>query len=188
MIDKKELRKKAKRLLANIDASLVNELSTKLSLRLIQYLNSQDIQISNIGAFDPIQKEPKWYLSFIEKKSNYSFSFPGIESEGVMSFYSDHKFKVGKETLGISFEKEKLHELEKVSPDVLLIPGLLFSHEGARLGRGKGFYDRYLTGFKGIRIGLCFEAQLEKELQIDQHDEHVDIIITELKTYSLKRK
>jgi 5-formyltetrahydrofolate cyclo-ligase len=44
--------------------------------------------------------------------------------------------------------------------DLILVPGLGFDCSGARLGRGRGYYDRLLSGFQGLRAGLCFNESL----------------------------
>ena len=64
-----------------------------------------------------------------------------------------------------------------------LVPGVAFSTSGARLGRGKGFYDRFLKNLpKRVRkIGLAYDLQIIDSLPIDPHDIPVDIVITNLK-------
>ncbi|MDR0910164.1 MAG: 5-formyltetrahydrofolate cyclo-ligase [Spirochaetaceae bacterium] len=71
------------------------------------------------------------------------------------------------------------------NPCLILTPGLAFDKKGNRLGRGKGFYDRFL-GFhltslnqKPIVLGLCAEFQLVKALPTDPWDLPVDAVCTE---------
>ena len=61
--------------------------------------------------------------------------------------------------------------------DVALIPGLAFDPQGHRLGRGKGYYDRFLTAFKGKTIGVCFDFQKVAEVPVDTHDVAVDRVV-----------
>jgi 5-formyltetrahydrofolate cyclo-ligase len=62
--------------------------------------------------------------------------------------------------------------------DLLLVPGLAFDRQGGRLGRGKGFYDRFLAGARGIRVGVCFEDQIVGEVPMDPHDLRMDFVVT----------
>jgi 5-formyltetrahydrofolate cyclo-ligase len=62
--------------------------------------------------------------------------------------------------------------------DLILVPGLGFSFAGARLGRGKGYYDRLLAGVTGIRCGVAFDWQVVAELPAEAHDAFVDCLVT----------
>lgn len=62
---------------------------------------------------------------------------------------------------------------------VCIVPGLCFDFQGYRLGYGKGYYDRFLAGFKGKTIGLCYSACVQKELPHGHFDKPVNILITE---------
>jgi 5-formyltetrahydrofolate cyclo-ligase len=73
-------------------------------------------------------------------------------------------------------------ELEASDLDVMLIPGLAFSPvTGARLGRGKGHYDRVLETLPSGRlcVGVCFSLQLCDEVPLEPHDRHVHALVTE---------
>lgn len=65
--------------------------------------------------------------------------------------------------------------------EVALVPGLGFDATGQRLGRGYGYYDRFLGGndFKGITIGCHFECQLVDEIPVESHDRSVDYLLNE---------
>ena len=61
--------------------------------------------------------------------------------------------------------------------DLALIPGLAFDAQGHRLGRGKGYYDRFLTSFTGKTIGVCFDFQKVAEVPVDAHDVAVNMVV-----------
>ena len=64
--------------------------------------------------------------------------------------------------------------------DVALIPGVAFDAQGHRLGRGKGYYDRFLRALGTVplhTIGVCFEFQNVENVPIERHDVSVDIVI-----------
>ena len=66
--------------------------------------------------------------------------------------------------------------------DVLIImPGLAFDLNKNRVGYGGGFYDKYLAEHKDVnfhKVALCFDFQLLDNLEVEEHDEKVDMIIT----------
>lgn len=72
-----------------------------------------------------------------------------------------------------------LQSLEKI--DLLLVPGMAFSHNGGRLGRGGGFYDRLLAreNLRAYKLGVCFDAQIVPDLPLESHDLAVDEVVTE---------
>lgn len=72
---------------------------------------------------------------------------------------------------------------ESPEPDLILAPGLAFDPRGGRLGKGKGFYDRYLAGRTAMKAGLCFDVQItEKNLPLDAHDQLMDAVLTDKRT------
>lgn len=63
--------------------------------------------------------------------------------------------------------------------DVAIIPGMAFDDEGHRLGRGKGYYDRFLAKLSPTtyKIGLCFSWQRVDHVPTDDHDIPMDEVI-----------
>ena len=64
------------------------------------------------------------------------------------------------------------------SPDAVIVPGLAFDREGYRLGRGGGYYDRWLAGRKCRTVGLCHTDRLFDRLPRDGWDVPVDTVQT----------
>ncbi|MCL2052331.1 MAG: 5-formyltetrahydrofolate cyclo-ligase [Lachnospiraceae bacterium] len=63
---------------------------------------------------------------------------------------------------------------------LIIMPGVAFSKNRGRLGYGKGFYDRFLTRFPGIKaVALAYECQIAKSLPSESHDKCPDLIVTE---------
>ena len=59
-----------------------------------------------------------------------------------------------------------------------IIPGMAFDREGHRLGRGKGYYDRFLAGLPQMyRIGVCFPFQLQPTVPAEQWDVTMNEVI-----------
>ena len=64
--------------------------------------------------------------------------------------------------------------------DLVVCPGVAFTADGRRLGRGRGYYDRYLgdPAFRGFRVGVCYAHQLVDDLPVEPHDVFMDYVIT----------
>lgn len=65
--------------------------------------------------------------------------------------------------------------------DLVLVPGIAFTVDGRRLGRGRGYYDRFLPLLsKAYKIGVCYDFQLVEDLPTEPHDILLDTVITSL--------
>ncbi|HSW44601.1 MAG TPA: 5-formyltetrahydrofolate cyclo-ligase [Phycisphaerae bacterium] len=68
-----------------------------------------------------------------------------------------------------------------VNIDLILVPGLGYDEHGNRIGRGRGFYDRFLAhrDRKGVSCGFILEKQVLAEVPIGEHDMQVDMLVTD---------
>lgn len=67
------------------------------------------------------------------------------------------------------------------SIDLVVIPGVAFDKYKNRLGYGAGFYDRFLRMLKPscTKAGIGFDAQVFDKIPVEEHDEPMDLIVTE---------
>jgi len=87
----------------------------------------------------------------------------------------------------LSPKKEYIREISPNEVDVVLVPGLIFREDGFRIGYGGGYYDRFLRDAKSaVKIGLCYEIQIDEDIPIEMHDIPVDYIITEKRIIDCK--
>lgn len=65
--------------------------------------------------------------------------------------------------------------------DLVVVPGLAFDSMGRRLGKGFGYYDRFLSGrtARTMSVGLAFSYQILPEVPVDPWDMPVDVVVTE---------
>ncbi|MBN2375500.1 MAG: 5-formyltetrahydrofolate cyclo-ligase [Sedimentisphaerales bacterium] len=85
-----------------------------------------------------------------------------------------------KEPIGQLRSPKEIDPVEASTIDLVVVPGLGFDKSGNRLGLGGGFYDRYLSGkdFRGIKCGLAFEEQVVEEIPVADHDQEIDMLVT----------
>ena len=115
---------------------------------------------------------------------------PLIESRTEMTFREISRWA----SEGFSLNRWGIREPEQGTPLVvpqetclILVPGLGFSMDGRRMGRGGGFYDRYLSAADlsdSHLMGICCEAGLSDDIPTDPHDIPVHSICTEIRVIS----
>jgi 5-formyltetrahydrofolate cyclo-ligase len=69
--------------------------------------------------------------------------------------------------------------------DLFVVPGLGFSRDGKRLGRGGGYYDATLRAAseESRRVGLAFAEQIVDALPVNSEDVDMDLVVTESETF-----
>lgn len=72
-------------------------------------------------------------------------------------------------------------EVVAAEVDCVIVPGVVFDEAGNRLGRGAGFYDRFLAGLpsRAKKIGIAFVFQVLSEVPSEAHDVRVDALVTD---------
>ena len=185
MRTKAGLRKELKNALSSMSDSEHEDISINVSKNLNKLLRSLDVIQKNlvIGVFAPIEKEPKWFLKLDEELLKLT-AYPAFDKEMVfrLAQLSDLKTKkdFGVEILG----PELAHPI--ITPNIIIVPGLGFSTDGKRLGRGKGFYDRYLEKSSAIKIGIAFEMQIKADIPTDPHDVVMNFVVTDHNVIEIK--
>jgi len=114
----------------------------------------------------------------------------------VFYFYDGHTENLLPNQFGILEPDPKWKLVDPTVPTgkrlLVLTPGLAFDRSRRRLGRGKGFYDRFLGGLRAAHpqgsaswaVGLAFEEQLVDEVPVSDHDELLDGIVTDREVIS----
>lgn len=184
---KADLRKKLKSHLALLSDQEHLELSLKAS-KLLNNLLSNYFVIQRhlvLGVFAPISKEPKWFLGIDEEIEKLTAYPAWAKDKMIFRLTQRSKLEIsqdfGVEILGPN------QSAEEVTPKIIIVPGLGFSKDGARLGRGKGFYDRYLKDRAVIKIGIGFEMQIIEEIPTDPHDIKMDFVVTDQRILKINR-
>lgn len=81
-----------------------------------------------------------------------------------------------KSDMGI-WEPEAQKEYQR-QIDLVIAPGIAFDKNKNRLGRGKGYYDRYFNNKNVTKVGVCYDFQLLETIPTEPFDAKMDIVIT----------
>lgn len=176
---KDQYRQRVRRELQALSQQDIDQRSLALSRNLSHYLKLNFSSDVVVGAFIPFGQEPRWMSAF---ETNSEIAVPVISAESMVFAKCPLDFVI-KNVGNYEAGKELICE-DGLVPDLLLVPGLAFTRAGDRLGRGKGYYDRYLLNFTGLKLGLCYEEQIFNEVPTDKWDRQVDQIITDKGIYN----
>lgn len=155
--------------LSNDEIQSLNFQLTNQLIKLFTYIPEIESQIG--AGYLPLKAEIAPAYQELLRSVPVSLAYP-VLIEGQMLFGIPNGMPKGATWL------EQPYHL--VNPDWFLVPGVGFDLNGARLGRGKGFYDRHLEHRPdAIKIGLAWTEQIVEKIPVEQHDCHMDFIITE---------
>ena len=111
-------------------------------------------------------------------KSGKTVLLPKIDIGGKMDF-----FKFSLELKENEFGIKEPQGTKKYAPgeiDLLIMPLVCADENRNRIGFGGGYYDRYLSDYKGKTIGICFDEQISPlPLPCAEHDIKPDIIVSD---------
>ena len=142
-----------------------------------------------IALFSPIASEPD--IEPLWQILPRRFCYPRL-AEGRMEFVEVEKISdLTTSSWHPQIREHGLAEARVVPPTeitAIIVPGLAFTKGGQRLGRGGGYYDRYLAALPPTthKIGVCFALQIVDALPIEHHDQKMDVVITEEGLASVK--
>jgi 5-formyltetrahydrofolate cyclo-ligase len=170
IISKKLLRREMR---ARLKAETANLRNRSEALRAQIYGASFWRESRTVGLFCPLPEEPD--LLALMEDGVRRFVFPRIAGEALTWHeVSDVSLLRANAAGGLERLREPVGGafvgLDEM--DLLLVPGLAFTSEGRRLGRGGGYYDRVLAApaLRAMTVGVCFEFQIVETLPLEAHD------------------
>lgn len=127
-----------------------------------------------IYGFWPLSSEPDWLGP--DRPADKELAFPRTSSFG-LAFFAEQELLPG--PFGAL---EPAGDIPAPPPDLVLVPGLAFDGGGFRLGRGGGFYDRFLETLPSpgpALCGVCFSCQIVPAIPRESHDARLSFLVTE---------
>ena len=175
-LDKKAVRQMVRAEIAKLSSEEKNRLSADIFTRICRLERVQSA--STIALFVSLADEPQSAFAIEQLSLGKRIVVPRIEGNE-MEFYNISE-GLQRGAFGI-MEPTGTTLIEPNEIDVMIVPGVVFTRNGARCGRGKGFYDKYLSrnGFRAYTIGVCYPCQVVEELPSEPHDKILDEVIYE---------
>ena len=130
-----------------------------------------------VALFSPLGYEPDIWPLVESLAGTVSVVLPRVEGD-VMNFYVYDRNSMAVGSFGIN-EPQNSVGIDAGEIDAVVVPGLAFTVDGARMGRGKGYYDKYLSQseFSALKIGVCYSEQLVPHIPVEPHDVPMDVVI-----------
>ena len=132
-----------------------------------------------VGLFCSLPDEPDTAAALAAWSGEKRIVVPRVEGEE-MQFYDYSPATMVRGAFGILEPGPEARLCRPDEIDLLFVPGVAFTRGGARLGRGRGYYDRYLSqpGVHALRIGVCYAHQLVDVLPTEPHDATMDSVVS----------
>jgi len=174
-MDKKELRKGIKERRKALSEECAAELSEKICARLLAM--RETVAARTVLCYYPLKGEPDLRPLMDElRKMGKTVCLPVVEGEKMRAVIWNEGEELEKVPPGVM---QPRGGSEPRSIDVVIVPGLAFDKNGARLGFGGGYYDRFLAECETDTIGVCFDEFLTENLETQPWDIPMKKVLTD---------
>lgn len=112
-----------------------------------------------------------------------------LDLKGNMDFFIINSFDdLEKSTFSLlEPNPEKSEKLKDFTGSICILPGFAYDREGYRIGFGKGYYDRFLNKYLGIKVAVCYNMCIADKLPRGRYDVAADYIITQKYILTINR-
>ena len=130
-----------------------------------------------IAFFSALDDEPATD-HFLERwHQSHRIVLPKVDGDE-MDFFEYDPSTIEQGAFGIMEPSERSIKVSPSEIDLMIVPGVGFTLRGARMGRGRGYYDKYLSraDFRALKVGVCFRHQVVEDLAVEPHDVFMDVV------------
>lgn len=173
---KSEIRAKMRRLNRSLGASARTEASQRI------FAEAEKLTVfasaHTIALFCSLPDEPDTSEAIARWSCTKRVVLPRVEGD-TMTFRDCDPSRLCPGAFGICEPAETDSVCPPSEIDLILVPGVAFTPSGVRLGRGRGYYDKYMSqpDFHACRAGVCYAHQIVAELPAEAHDVPVDVLL-----------
>lgn len=177
---REDVRREARTIIRNMNKESVIRNSEIIKDKVIGYIDGYSVQGDTKKAFvynsygNEVMTED--IISFLID-NGYNVYLPIVRGNDMFAVHIDKNTKYVVGDYGII---EPIGEIYDGEFDIIITPLLAFDEELNRMGKGKGYYDRFFAMHKsGKKIGLAHSCQMFTSVYPEPHDIRMDVIITE---------
>ncbi|MBP3564927.1 MAG: 5-formyltetrahydrofolate cyclo-ligase [Alistipes sp.] len=178
---KKSIRQSIKRATQGLSAEETCRQSDSVNVALREIIMRRKPSV--VALFSPLPDEVDItpVIEYLVEQNQCLVVLPRVDIKAdkpTMEFYPYRKAEMEVGAYGIN-EPQGDTPCPAEAIDLMVVPAVAFTRRGERLGRGKGFYDCYLSreGFRAYTVGVCYSHQLLDSLPTEPHDCRVDEVV-----------
>ncbi len=169
------------KVLATRSKDLAKQTEGQFADALLRIVSQQNLK--RIGCYLSFGSEPATD-SFIElaKAQGIQIACPRVLPDGQMVMaILDGETAPGK----VGFQEPTGEIIQAKDLDLIIVPALAIDYRGQRLGRGAGYFDRYLENFSGPVVGLVYDVEFIPKVPFLPHDAPVGIVVTQSRSIEI---
>ncbi|MGN0789011.1 MAG: 5-formyltetrahydrofolate cyclo-ligase [Christensenellales bacterium] len=143
-----------------------NLISLGLEPKSVCIYNALDSEVATEALIEYFMRNAKVYL-------------PVVRGEDMLLVQVDENTEYEIGDFGISEPKGRALSARQVEIDLCVTPMLAGDRKLNRLGKGKGYYDRFFDECDCVKVGLCFDCQMVEEIDAEPWDKKMHYIVTD---------
>ena len=184
---KRKLRTECKEARRNMDKAFKAAADEKICNKLLNLWCVREADTVFTYVSTEIETDTRLFINTLFERGKTVAVPKCLNDSGLMAFYIIKSVdELEKGFFGVDEPKTDIcPEAHATEKSVCIVPAFMFDFNGYRLGYGKGYYDRFLSGFPGKTIGICYNDNICPSLMHGKYDKPVDMTVTERKLTSV---
>lgn len=187
---KKKLRAQTKEMRRSMSPVLKQSLDRKIKNKLLNLWAVREAEVVLCYVSTDIEVDTKELINALFQMGK-RVAVPRCEGgKSEMNFYFiDSLSQLSPGSFGVE-EPASIREnlVTDTQNSVCIVPAFMFDRNGYRLGYGKGYYDRYLSGYEGTSVGICYTENLQQKLYHGKYDRSVDLVVTDKEIITVRKE
>jgi len=186
---KKELRAKYRKIRENMDPTQKSEADAAILERITSAAFYREAETLLCFVSTPIEVDTTGLIRHAFSQGKTVAVPKCLDRSGHMAFFKIKSLEELKEdTFGLLEPDPAIHpKVENFTGALCILPAFAFDTEGYRIGFGKGYYDRFLQRFDGVKAGICYPSCIANKLPHGRYDVAADYVVTPKYILSIRK-